>query len=86
VPDAESAEGDTAGIWSMATDSTRQRSGIGRRLLSTALAEAQRQGARRFFLGATPAGYRLYESMGFATRVVTKVWPRVKPIGPRVRR
>jgi ribosomal protein S18 acetylase RimI-like enzyme len=67
-------QGDTAGIWSMATDSTRQRSGIGRRLLSTALAEAQRQGARRFFLGATPAGYRLYESMGFATRVVTKVW------------
>ena len=23
---------------------------------------------------ATPAGYRLYESMGFATRVVTTVW------------
>lgn len=67
-------QGDTAAIWSMATDSTRQRSGIGRRLLSTALAEARTQGARRFFLGATPAGYRLYESMGFATRVVTKVW------------
>jgi ribosomal protein S18 acetylase RimI-like enzyme len=67
-------QGDTAGIWSMATDSTQQRSGIGRRLLSTALAETRRQGARRFFLGATPAGYRLYESMGFATRVVTKVW------------
>jgi GNAT superfamily N-acetyltransferase len=64
-------QGDTAGIWSMAT--TRQRSGIGRRLLSTALAEARRLGARRFFLGATPGGYRLYESMGFATRVVTKV-------------
>ena len=31
------------------------------------------QGARRFFLGATPAGYRLYESLGFTTRVVAKV-------------
>jgi ribosomal protein S18 acetylase RimI-like enzyme len=67
-------QGDIAGIWSMATDSTRQRSGIGRRLLSTAMAEARTQGARRFFLGATPAGYRLYESLGFTTRVVTRVW------------
>jgi ribosomal protein S18 acetylase RimI-like enzyme len=67
-------QGDTSGIWSMATDTTRQRSGIGRRLLSTAMAETRMQGARRFFLGATPAGYRLYESLGFTTRVVTKVW------------
>ena len=67
-------QGDTAGIWSMATDTTRQRSGIGRRLLSTALAEARTQGVRRFFLGATPAGFRLYESLGFATRVVATVW------------
>ena len=66
--------GDTSGIWSMATDTTRQRSGIGRRLLSTAMAETRTQGARRFFLGATPAGYRLYESVGFTTRVVAKVW------------
>ena len=67
-------QGDTSGIWSMATDTTRQRSGIGRRLLSTAMAETRMQGARRFFLGATPAGLRLYESLGFTTRVVTKVW------------
>ena len=66
--------GDTSGIWSMATDTTRQRSGIGRRLLSTAMAETRMQGARRFYLGATPAGYRLYESVGFTTRVVAKVW------------
>ena len=66
-------QGDTSGIWSMATAATRQRSGIGRRLLSTAMAEARMQGARRFFLGATPAGYRLYESLGFTTRVVAKV-------------
>ena len=34
-------QGDTSGIWSMATDTTRQRSGIGRRLLSTAETTAQ---------------------------------------------
>jgi ribosomal protein S18 acetylase RimI-like enzyme len=67
-------QGDTSGIWSMATDSTRQRSGIGRQLLSTAMTETRMQGARRFFLGATPAGYRLYESLGFTTRVVARVW------------
>jgi ribosomal protein S18 acetylase RimI-like enzyme len=67
-------QGDTCGIWSMATDSTRQRSGIGRWLLSTAMAETRVQRARRFFLGATPAGYRLYESLGFTTRGVAKVW------------
>jgi predicted N-acetyltransferase YhbS len=58
----------------MATDTARQRSGIGRRLLSTAMAEARAQGAARFFLGATPAGYRLYESLGFTTRTTAKVW------------
>jgi hypothetical protein len=31
-------------------------------------------GARRFFLGATPAGFRLYESLGYTTNVVTQVW------------
>jgi len=72
--DVSRSRADTAGIWSMATDSRRQRSGIGRRLLSTAWAQARTQGARRFFLGATPAGDRLYKSMGFATRVVTTVW------------
>ena len=66
--------GDTSGIWSMATDTARQRSGIGRRLLSTAMAEARTQGAARFYLGATPAGYRLYESLGFTTRTAAKVW------------
>ena len=66
--------GDTSSIWTMGTDPARQRSGIGRRLLSMSMAEARTRGATRFFLGATPAGYRLYESLGFKTRVVTKVW------------
>ena len=66
--------GDTSGIYAMGTDTARQRAGIGRRLLSTAMAEASDAGARRFFLGATAAGYRLYESLGYTTRVVARVW------------
>ena len=58
----------------MGTDRAYQRSGIGRRLLSTAIAEARSHGARRFYLGATRAGIPLYESLGFTTRTVTKVW------------
>ena len=67
-------QGDTTGVWSMAIDTAHQRAGIGRRLLSAAIAKARSQGAARFFLGATPAGYRLYESLGFKTRTVARVW------------
>jgi predicted N-acetyltransferase YhbS len=66
--------GDTCGVWAMGTDTSRQRGGIGRRLLSTAMAEARRAGAKRFFLGATPAGYRLYEGLGYSTRTSVQVW------------
>lgn len=66
--------GDTCGIWAMGTTATRQRGGIGRRLLSTAMAQAREGGTRRFFLGATPAGYRLYEGLGFETVCSTRVW------------
>jgi GNAT superfamily N-acetyltransferase len=66
--------GTVTGVWSMATEPTRQRSGIGRRLLSTAMAEARSRGVTTFFLGATPAGQQLYESLGFTTRTVARVW------------
>ena len=66
--------GDTSGVWAMGTDTGRQRGGIGRRLLSTAMSESRSRGTRRFFLGATPAGYRLYESLGYETRFAAKVW------------
>ena len=62
--------GNTCGIWAMA----RQRGGIGLRLLSTAMAQARNGGTRRFFLGSTPAGYRLYEGLGFETVCSTRVW------------
>jgi ribosomal protein S18 acetylase RimI-like enzyme len=66
--------GDTSGVWAMGTDTARQRGGIGRRLLSTAMALCREQHTRRFFLGATPAGYRLYESLGYTTRFSATVW------------
>jgi GNAT superfamily N-acetyltransferase len=66
--------GDTSGIWAMGTDHELQGRGIGRRLLSTVLAESRVRGVRRFFLGATPAGFPLYEKLGFQTRLVTQVW------------
>ncbi len=66
--------GPVTGVWSMATEPSRQRSGIGWRLLSTAMAEARSRGSTTFYLGATPAGQRLYERLGFTTRTVTRVW------------
>ena len=66
--------GDTVGIWAMGVDPELQRRGVGARLLATAMRAATEVGARRYFLGATPAGRPLYERVGFATRVVTQVW------------
>lgn len=66
--------GDTCGIWAMGTIATRQRAGIGRRLLSAAMVQARNSGVRRFFLGATPAGFRLYESLGFKTVCSARIW------------
>ena len=66
--------GDTCGIWAMGTDAARQRGGIGLRLLSTAMAQARNSGVRRFFLGAPPAGSRLYEGLGFKTVCSARVW------------
>ena len=40
----------------------------------TAMAEARKDGTRRFFLGSTPAGYRLYEGLGFETVCSARVW------------
>ena len=66
--------GDTCGIWAMGTDAAQQRGGIGLRLLSTAMVQARDRGIRRFFLGSTPAGFRLYEGLGFKTVCSARVW------------
>lgn len=66
--------GETCGIWAMGTRTEQQRGGIGRCLLSTAMVQARASGSRRFFLGATPAGRRLYEGLGFETVCTAGVW------------
>jgi hypothetical protein len=76
-------QGDTSGIWSMATDAARQCSGIGRRLLSTAMAETRMQapasssGRPRPAIGPTRAS---------ASRPVSsrRFWPQGKPTKPSV--
>ena len=54
------------GVWSMMTPRRHQRRGAGRALLTAALAEAWSTDTRFAVLIATPAGRRLYESIGFA--------------------
>lgn len=66
--------GGTCGIRAMGTDAAQQRGGIGLRLLSTAMVQARNGGVRRFFLGSTPAGFRLYEGLGFRTVCSARVW------------
>ena len=53
------------GVWSMMTPRRHQRRGAGRALLTAALAEAWSPDTRFAVLIATPAGRRLYESVGF---------------------
>ena len=66
--------GDTAGVWAMGTDPQQQGTGAGRRLLSAVMAAARERGTRRFFLGATPAGFPLYERLGYQTRCTAQIW------------
>jgi GNAT superfamily N-acetyltransferase len=58
---------DIVGIWAMATPPQHARHGYGRALLGSVLADAASQGARIGLLGATEAGYPLYESTGWRT-------------------
>jgi GNAT superfamily N-acetyltransferase len=54
------------GVSSMMTPHRHQRRGAGRALLTAALADTWSPGTRFAVLVATPAGRRLYESIGFA--------------------
>jgi ribosomal protein S18 acetylase RimI-like enzyme len=61
-----------AGVYNVATVPTRQRHGYGEAVMRHALREMQREhGVERTILQSTPAGYRLYERMGY--RPVTTV-------------
>lgn len=68
--------GDVVGIWAMGTLPAAQRRGVGRALLSTVMSDCHARGARHFFLGATPAGYKLYEGLGYRTVFEARIWVR----------
>jgi ribosomal protein S18 acetylase RimI-like enzyme len=63
---------DSVGVYNVATVPEYQRRGYGEAVMRHAVAEAQREhGVEQVILQSTPAGYRLYERMGFKT--VTRV-------------
>ena len=66
--------GDTGAISLMATPPEHQRKGAGRALLSHVIDDYRRRGMTRFHLGATEAGRRLYESLGFEVVADLPVW------------
>jgi GNAT superfamily N-acetyltransferase len=57
---------DSVSIWCMSTPPAHQRRGYGRALLGAALARAAADGATWGMLGATEAGYPLYEATGWS--------------------
>jgi ribosomal protein S18 acetylase RimI-like enzyme len=59
---------DAIGVYNVATLPDRQRLGYGEAVMRYALAEARREhGMERSVLQSTPAGYKLYERMGYRT-------------------
>jgi ribosomal protein S18 acetylase RimI-like enzyme len=62
------------GIWYMATAPQYQRQGSGHALLTHVIAGAIERGADTFYLGATAAGYPLYERLGFRTVGTPSIW------------
>ncbi len=63
---------DALGVYNVATLPGHQRLGYGELVMRHALADMQRQhGIERTILQSTPAGYRLYERMGY--RTITRV-------------
>jgi GNAT superfamily N-acetyltransferase len=73
--------GDTAGVTLMATPPAHQRKGLGRALLTQVIADYRRRGVRRFHLGSSQAGRRLYDSLGFALVADLPVWILDGPAG-----
>lgn len=66
--------GAAVGLWAMATVPDHQRQGVGRALLQHVMAAYWERGASFFYLGATEAGYPLYQRLGFQTTVEAVVW------------
>lgn len=67
-------DGDVVSIFNMATPPARQRQGHGAAVLWSAMRHYTDAGATRFLLGATEAGYPLYERCGFEVCTAPAVW------------
>lgn len=68
--------GRVAGIWAMGTLGWAQGEGVGKALLVRVMQECRSRGIETFYLGATPAGYPLYERIGYRTLLTSQVWVR----------
>ncbi len=68
--------GGKAVVWSMATPTERQGSGLGRRLLRTVLREEFSRGAEASLLSSSKAGERLYRSLGYEVVDYLQLWSR----------
>jgi GNAT superfamily N-acetyltransferase len=66
--------GNTAGISLMATPPEHQGKGMGRAVLTQVIDDYRRRGVERFYLGASDAGLRLYESLGFEKVADLSAW------------
>ena len=67
--------GDVLGVYNVATLPGYQRMGYGEYVMRYALADASRtSGIERTILQSTPAGYRLYERMGYRTITTVSVY------------
>jgi hypothetical protein len=73
--------GDTGAITLMATPPEHQRKGMGRALLTQVIDDYRRRGMKRFHLGSTEAGRRLYTTLGFELVANLPVWTLEQP-GP----
>lgn len=63
-------------VWSMGTPRSRQRAGLGRRLLAGVLGAAAGEGLSRSLLYASPAGIGLYRSLGYEVLEYWQLWSR----------
>jgi len=68
--------GEVIGVWAMGTSVEAQGQKIGKALLSRVMLGARQAGATAFFLGATPAGFPLYQRLGYETLYTAEVWVR----------
>ncbi len=66
--------GADVGIWEVGTPKRFQRQGAGRALLTDVMARAAADGAERCFLFPSPAGRRLYDSLGFVDTDRSEIW------------